>query len=179
MIWNFRPQRESHSASDVLLSIPWCCEGGEPPHDLFEIVCRYYGYPASRLPWWDVDADSSARGFVEQAARVGLKAHILRGSRKRLFQWLQDGLLPLARLHTNGHDTYVAVTGVRNSADCIRIGTSVSDQRWISMRDFQRQWCEAGSEAILITERPVTEARGVCLPAFCGAMPFPTQALAA
>jgi hypothetical protein len=179
MIWKSLPQRESHSVSDILLSIPWCDDGGEPPRDLFEIVCRYYGYPASRLPWWDADAKSSAHRFVERAARVGLKAHVLRGSRKRLLQWLQDGIIPLARLHINGHATYVAVTGVRNSADSIRIGTSVADQRWISMRDFQRQWCGAGSEAILITERPVIEARGVCLPAFYGANPFSQQVLAA
>ncbi len=180
MIWKSLPQPESPSASDVLLSIPWCYDGGgEPPRDLFEIVCRYYGFPASRLPWWNLDTAGSARLFVERAARVGLKAHVLRGSRKRLFQWLQDGILPLARLNTNGYATYVAVTGIRNSTDSIRIGTTVADQRWISMRDFQQQWCGAGSEAILITERPVTAARGVGLPAFGGAMPFSNQVMAA
>jgi hypothetical protein len=179
MIWNSVPQPEPRAGSDVLLSIPWCYDGGEPPRDLFEIVCRYYGYPASRSPWWDLDAASSARSFVERAAHVGLRAHVLRGSSKCLFQWLQDGILPLARLHTNGHATYVAVTGVRNSTDCIRIGTTVADQRWISMRDFQRQWRRAGSEAILITERPVIAARGVSLPAFNGAMPLSTPGLAA
>ncbi len=179
MIWNLFPQREFNLVSDVLLPIPWCCDGGEAPYDLFEIVCRYYGYPAHRLPWWDVDAESSARGFIERAERVGLKAHVLRGSRERLFQWLQDGVLPLARLCIDGEESYVAVTGLRDRAAGVRIGKSVEDQRWISMSDFQQQWRAAGSETILITERPVSESRAVCLPEFSGALPFARLGLAA